>query len=387
MKLNFFRHLLFFTAAIALLASCGKSGNKVKGVIKNGEGKTVYLERYERNKAVAVDSATLDASGEFELAYEKNKTDFYRLRIDETNYCVLILDSSNTAEIEADASNLFNSYTVKGSPNSQVAREYYLNNYNYMVLREKLRNELMLIPVTDSSQLHAKLADVEKVKKDYADGLKAFIDKNSNSAGIIVAISELDPINDLQWMKKIEGAAALHMANSEMHQSIKAQVSQAEYSKKMYDMQKAEEERLSNLLAKGSLAPEIDLPNPDGKNIALSSLRGKYVLIDFWASWCGPCRKENPNVVALYNKYKGKGFEIYSVSLDNNKDKWVNAIAADGLVWKSHVSDLKQWQTSVISTYGFNAIPFTVLVDKDGKVIGTNLRGPALEEKLKEIFG
>jgi len=386
MKKNFI-HILFCLVALAVIfSSCGKSGNKLTGVIKNGDGKTIYLERFEHNKPIAVDSAALDASGEFELSYEKNKIDFYRLRIDQANYCVLILDSSNQAVLEADAANLFNSYSIKGSPHSQVAREYYLNQYNYMILRQKMRDELMLIPVTDSAKLHAKLADVEKVKSDYLSGVRKFIDKNSNSAGIIVALGDLDPSVDINYMKKIEAAAALTMPGSEMHQSIKAQVSQCEYTAKMMEMQKQEEERMAGLLKTGSPAPEIDLPDPDGRNIALSSLRGKYVLIDFWASWCGPCRKENPNVVAMYNKYKSKGFEIYSVSLDNNKEKWVKAIAADGLIWKSHVSDLKQWQTSVIGTYGFSSIPFTVLLDKNGNVIGTNLRGPVLEEKLKEIL-
>ena len=134
----------------------------------------------------------------------------------------------------------------------------------------------------------------------------------------------------------------------------------------------------------GSMAPEINLPSPDGQNIALSSLRGKVVLIDFWASWCGPCRMENPNVVRLYNEVKDKGFEVYSVSLDKDKNAWVNAIQKDGLVWKSHVSDLQFWGSSVVKQYGFSGIPFTVLIDRDGKIIGKGLRGEQLEEAVKK---
>lgn len=136
----------------------------------------------------------------------------------------------------------------------------------------------------------------------------------------------------------------------------------------------------------GDIAPQIALPDPSGKVIPLSSLRGKYVLIDFWASWCGPCRGENPNNVVMYNKYKSKGFEIYGVSLDAKKDAWEQAIRQDQLSW-IHVSDLGFWQSSVVSQYSFQSIPFTVLVDKNGRIIAKDLRGPTLEAKLQELFG
>ena len=125
---------------------------------------------------------------------------------------------------------------------------------------------------------------------------------------------------------------------------------------------------------------------PEGKKMDLKSLRGKYVLIDFWASWCGPCRRENPNVVRLYNKYKDKGFDILGVSLDNNKAKWEAAIKKDNLSWH-HISDLKGWSSALAKPYGVRGIPYTVLVDKEGKVLAKKLRGTALEAKLKELFG
>ncbi len=137
----------------------------------------------------------------------------------------------------------------------------------------------------------------------------------------------------------------------------------------------------------GVPAPEIVQADTSGKPLPLSSLRGKVVMIDFWASWCGPCRRENPFVVSMYEKYKAKGFDIYSVSLDQDRSRWLNAIQADRLTWTNHVSDLRGWQNQAAQLYGVTSIPKTVLVDREGKIIARDLRGEALAEKLKEIFG
>jgi peroxiredoxin len=135
----------------------------------------------------------------------------------------------------------------------------------------------------------------------------------------------------------------------------------------------------------GEQAPNISLPDPNGKNVDLSSLKGKIVLLDFWASWCGPCRMENPNVVSVFNKYKDKGFIIYSVSLDNDKNKWLQAIEKDKMTWV-HVSDLKNWNSAGAALYGVRSIPATYLIGKDGKIIAKNLRGEKLEEELKKVL-
>jgi peroxiredoxin len=137
----------------------------------------------------------------------------------------------------------------------------------------------------------------------------------------------------------------------------------------------------------GQKAPELAFQNPQGKIVKLSDLKGKVVLIDFWASWCRPCRMENPNVVKIYNQYHSEGFEIYSVSLDRDKASWENAIKADGLIWPYHVSDLQYWNSEAARIYGVRSIPSTVLIDKDGKIIAKDLRGPALEQALQKIFG
>lgn len=138
--------------------------------------------------------------------------------------------------------------------------------------------------------------------------------------------------------------------------------------------------------ATGMTPPEIELPTPKGDELRLSDLKGKVVLIDFWASWCGPCRKENPNVKKLYTKYKRKGFEILGVSLDSDKGRWVQAIDQDGLDWL-HVSDLRKWQSVAAKDYAVSSIPQTFLINRDGTIIARGLRGPALERKLEEVFG
>ncbi len=136
----------------------------------------------------------------------------------------------------------------------------------------------------------------------------------------------------------------------------------------------------------GAEAPDFTMNTPDGQPLSLKDLRGKVLLIDFWASWCGPCRRENPNVVKAYHKYHDKGFDVLGVSLDRDKKRWLDAIKKDGLIWH-HVSDLKGWSNEAAKLYGVRSIPHTVLLDKNGKIIARNLRGQALEQKLAEIFG
>lgn len=177
-------------------------------------------------------------------------------------------------------------------------------------------------------------------------------------------------------------AAKKHPATVKLADAIEAQY-KAKYPRQV--VQISAQAATLRTFAVGAEAPLFAGPNPEGEEISLESLRGKVVLIDFWASWCGPCRRENPNVVKLYDAYKDKGFEILAVSLDKTKDRWVKAIADDKLTWL-HISDLKGWKSKYAQQYGVSSIPQTVLLDRDGKIMARNLRGKALEEKLADVF-
>ena len=178
----------------------------------------------------------------------------------------------------------------------------------------------------------------------------------------------LSPYRDISYFIKVSDALSARYPTIETLKEFKAYI----------DKKKQ--------LAIGMTAPEININDRNGKPIALSSLKGKVVLVDFWASWCKPCRAANPFVVSLYNKYKDKGLDIYSVSLDFNKEAWLKAIDQDKLTWKNHVCDMKQWQSPVVALYGFNGIPFSCVIDKAGNIAGKNLQGPELEDKIKELL-
>ena len=202
----------------------------------------------------------------------------------------------------------------------------------------------------------------------------------SSSAAPVTGFESWDPKN-LEILENVADAFKKKYPGSPMAETMENQFLQIRSAYQEFELSK---NNTSN--GNSGMAPEISLKDPNGKIRKLSSLKGKIVLLDFWASWCGPCRRENPNVVRLYKTYKDKGFTVFSVSLDSNPAAWKQAIAADGLIWPDHVSDLMGWDTPLTQIYGFNSIPHTVLIDTKGKIIATGLRGANLEQKLRELI-
>jgi thiol-disulfide isomerase/thioredoxin len=390
------RNIILGLLALTLV-SCGGGDNPVsggsehfliKGKIVDGQGKTLYLERFVDNVPVRFDSTLIDASGDFELYTEQLPLDFYMLSLAPDDACILILDTQDTeVYVNADAGKLIKSYAVNGSKNTQLLVDFYRTSDEFDVNVAAYKIEYQAVNGSgDTARIMEVQERVIKSQNDYYEYLVNFVKTSPESPACLSALQKLSLQNDLELYKMVAAGLNNSMPNSPYTQALAQQVTAYEQQAVALKQQEEQAAAMANVLKPGTQAPEINLNTPTGEPLPLSSLRGEVVLIDFWASWCKPCRAENPNVVRMYNKYKKSGFDIYSVSLDKNKGAWENAIQADGMTW-NHVSDLAFWNSAAAKTYGVNSIPFTVLIDKDGKVIDTKLRGPALEEKLEEIFG
>lgn len=239
-----------------------------------------------------------------------------------------------------------------------------------------------------SEPVYGKLPWVFEGFKEYARTLASIgINAERQQQFIEAAMSDMKPGSPVHKLALSGVVSALKQKNTEsfVHFANQFITAYKEQDPEAAASMQAQIEQMKSL-TKGGAAPDFSQNTPEGEAVSLTDFKGKVVLLDFWASWCGPCRRENPNVVKLYERYKDKGFEILGISLDRTRDKWLQAIEADGLTWPQ-VSDLKGWQNEVAQLYGVRSIPHTVLVDAEGQVIANKLRGPALEAKLAEILG
>ena len=370
--------ILISLSVILLLSFC--DGNKknssfqLKGTLSDSKAETLYLEKLGSAKQVIIDSVILDENGNFEFTNYTPKIGFYRIKTNDKNFAMLVLDSADKVTITGSVKDLGNTFKVEGSPETTIFIEYNNLSKSRDIKLDSLNKAFQLLMEAnkmDSKRMDSLSAIFEGPYNSIINQSNILmvdkISKNTNMYSSIMAIQALDPDKYSDLYKSLDAGLSKKFPND----------------KNVIMFHEVVERMLSTNV--GQFAPEISLPSPDGKEIALSSLKGKLVLIDFWASWCGPCRKEMPNVVKIYSKFKNKGFEIYGVSLDQDKEKWMEAITKDGINWPQ-VSDLKYWDNVAARIYNVQGIPYTVLIDKDGKIIAKNLRGQELEKKIAEVL-
>lgn len=369
------------------------------GSISEDEGPIIFSYIDATKKApVTLDTLEL-VDGKFEFSWEVDSVNFYTFLSGKQYYIPLLIEPGQNIQLDISGEGADRNYTVSGSPGSD--RIHQINEVNLYALKRVDSLNTVADTYKDSASYGFIKQQLDKtfqrILNEAELGLKKFIDENPGDLSNLMTFSQsvgrqqLLPAqgDNLVYYDKV-GEALQEKYPNNQHTKF--------FLRTMERTKQAEEMRLKMLEAKAKLAPGQPMPDfqlmtPDGELRALSDLRGKVVLVDFWASWCRPCRMENPNLVKLYADYKDKGFDVFSVSLDglpnqpNPRQEWLGAIQQDALSWPNHVSDLKGWTSQVVPQFGIQGIPFTVLIDRDGNILGTDLRGNALRAKVKSILG
>ncbi len=388
---------MFKKVVVALIPlsfiACNDTNNNgnifISGEVEEGID-TLYLGGIESGQFKLLDTAAA-VSGEYKFSIQDTSTiEFFAVQTDDQYAVPLFVKPGENVKLDISGKDKTRDYTVSGSEESE--RIKLISNITVKAMERVDSLEKVSSTYRDSSNypvIRMQLDSAfENIVQDAKADLIAIVEEKPGSMANLFAFSQRlgnfsfisQEAEDLEYYEMVLAGLEETYPGSEHTESFKKSVTEMKL-------------RAERSLTPGKVMPEIELTGPDGQSHSLSALRGKVVLVDFWAAWCKPCRVENPNLVRMYNEYSPKGFDVYSVSLDGlpqqttPKEDWEKAIAQDGLLWPNHVSELKGWNSSVVQRFGFTGIPFTVLIDRDGKVIAVNLRGAQLEAKLKEVLG
>lgn len=387
--------ILIFVFA-SLIISCGgekKTNKEIKnkatiyGLMKEGKGELLYLQKISSTGYITLDSAIIENNNTFSFKPEVPFPGFYSLKNSGGNHIPIICYPNDSIKIKANYFS-FKHYELSGS--SEAVQTSILNNKTQIFL-DKLDS---ISKITKDSIYNPNYSLIkEQLNKEYHESFQEFrafserfLVQNKESLVSLLALSNqlghnffvFHPKNDFEIFKRVDSSLFAIFPDNEPVNELHQQVLSL---KNQFDAQESNDQSL-RLQTK---APEINLPSPDGEMIKLSEYRGKYVLLDFWASWCPPCRRENPNLVKIYDQYTNKDFEIFQVSLDKSGELWRKAIADDHLNW-INVSELKYWDSEVVKQYKISSIPANFLLDKDGIIIAKNLSGSELKEKLEDLL-
>lgn len=368
MKKQFLTCTLLSALLLGLYSCKDDKAFNIEGKITNPDGvKKAFLLRADTNQVSIIDSVELK-DGKFEFKNQSATSNLFKLRIGQSLFD-LIAKNGDDIKFETDLKNDSHEYTISGSQESDKIKEFNTFSNVYSGKNAQLVNEFQTKANGKNQDSLLKIYQpvFEKNMGEYSKEVLKFIDANKKSLAAFYAAMSLDPN---KYEQQLVAYADGLKDEFKDHASVQQFIRQMEAVKP---------------LSVGHKAPEFSIKDANGKEVKLSDYKGKYVMLDFWASWCGPCRQENPNVVRLYNTYKGKGFNILGISLDESKESWQRAIADDKLTWQ-HVSDLQKWDGPVEQTYRIQAIPSNFIIDPQGNIIAKNITGKNLEDFLNTTF-
>lgn len=384
--MNFSKLLIAGIIAGLLATGCSKNEGKfsVSGKITHAEGQTLYLEELQVASAKPVDSVKVNKNGEFKFTGETRIPTYYLLKFSDNKFVTLLVDSVEQVVVEADAANFERSYRVEGSPGSAHVKNL---NDHLLETRRKLDSIQSLNNLyrgnPDYQQMRGEWdAARDSIKKAQTEFSTQFVMNNPFSMASVLALyQKFDDqeyvVTDLHTMRVAASALNTIYPNSGHVKAL--------YQNTLDLLREEQNAKLRQMIQEqGENSPEIVLSNPDGQEIALSSLRGKVVLLQFWSALDRNSRILNEALVEAYGKYKNKGFEIYQVSVDDNRVEWVDAIDQDRLTW-INVGDM-QGSNQAVRAYNIQTVPYNYLLNEEGEVIAQNLKGPGLNRALAQIL-